>query len=239
MRYGCYKPRAPSLLAGCVVAGPMARPLVAPSRLADASFALHMTAVGRAVAIPAVAAGADDHLPAAPRAVEHPVALLDGRTPATEDWTPGPPSTTLCLMFVVSLWRWHRSPGRRITAWASSSRCGPCFTVRIGGWSRQHRSRRRRSRRRWGSGGVVAPACVPRPRDPGQEPHPRLRLGVTRSKACAFREPDPRVCAQKTGRTSVPEAFASKRTRSTPLRARGRRESDPEENQIHQACAGG
>jgi len=88
MRYGCYKPRTPTFLASGVVAGPVASLLVASSRLADASLALYLAAVGRAVAISAVAAGADDHQPVAPRAVEYPVALLDGQAPATEDWTP-------------------------------------------------------------------------------------------------------------------------------------------------------
>ena len=61
MRYGCYNSRAPALLTGGVVAGPGACLLVASSRFADASFALHLNAVGRAVALPAVAASADDH----------------------------------------------------------------------------------------------------------------------------------------------------------------------------------
>ena len=101
MRYGCYNSRSPALLASGVVARPGACPLVAPSRLADALFASHLAAVGRAVALPAVAAGADDHQAAAARTVEHPVALVDDRAPATEDWTPGPPPAILSLIVVV------------------------------------------------------------------------------------------------------------------------------------------
>ena len=112
MRYGSCNSRAPALLAGGVVACPVACPLVAPSRLADALFALHLDAVGRAVALPAVAVGADDHQPVAPRAVEHPVALVDDRAPATEGWTPEPSPTILRSIAVLSPWRWHRSPGR-------------------------------------------------------------------------------------------------------------------------------
>lgn len=78
MRYGCYKARAPALLAGGVVAGPLRRPLVASSRLPDAPSALRLAAVVRAVALPAVTAGADDHQPVAPCAVEHPVAQVHG-----------------------------------------------------------------------------------------------------------------------------------------------------------------
>jgi len=112
MRYGTCNSRAPTLLAGGVVACPVTCPLVASSRLADALFALHLDAVGRAVALPAVAVGADDHQPVAPCAVEHPVALVNGQAPATEDWTPWPPPAILSLSVVLSPWRWHRSPGR-------------------------------------------------------------------------------------------------------------------------------
>jgi hypothetical protein len=105
MRYGCYNPRSPALLAGGVVAGPYGCPLVAPSRIADAMSPLQLAAVGRAVALPAVAAGADDHQPAAACAVEHPVALLDDRAPATEGWTPGPPPAILTSSLLLSLWR--------------------------------------------------------------------------------------------------------------------------------------
>ena len=103
MRYGCYNSRAPALLAGGVVAGSDGCPLVAPSRLADASFALHLAAVGRAVPLPAIAAGTDDHQSAAACAVEHPVALVDDRAPATEDWTPGPPPAILTSSLVIAL----------------------------------------------------------------------------------------------------------------------------------------
>ena len=112
MRYGTCNSRAPALLAGGVVAGPQGRPLVTPSCLADASSPLHLAAVGRAVPLPTVAARADDHQPVAPRAVEHPVALLDDWAPATEGWTQRPPPAILSFNAVLSLWRWHRSPGR-------------------------------------------------------------------------------------------------------------------------------
>ncbi len=112
MRYGSCKSQAPALLAGGVVACPVTCPLVAPSCLANASSPLHLAAVGRAVPLPTVAARADDHQPVAPCAVEHPVALVNGQTPATEDWTQRPPPAILSSNVVLSLWRWHRSPGR-------------------------------------------------------------------------------------------------------------------------------
>ena len=144
MRYGSCKSQAPALLAGGVVAGPQGRPLVAPSRLADTSSPLHLRARARAVALPPITAGADDHQPVAPRAVEHPVALLDGRAPATEDWTQGPPPAILTLSVESSLRRWHRSPGplaNPLQAWASSSRWRLCSTAPIEGRSRDRRSR--------------------------------------------------------------------------------------------------
>jgi hypothetical protein len=78
MRYGCYKPRAPFLLAGGVVAGAVGRSLVASSRLAEALFPLGLPAIGRAVTLAPIATGADRHQTAAPRAGKHPVALVDG-----------------------------------------------------------------------------------------------------------------------------------------------------------------
>jgi hypothetical protein len=78
MRYGCYKARAPALLAGGVVAGSQGCPLVASARLPDAPPALDLAAVDRTVTLPTVAAGADGHQSAAPPAVEHSVALFDG-----------------------------------------------------------------------------------------------------------------------------------------------------------------
>ena len=101
MRYGCYNPRAPVFLAGGVVAGSDGCPLVAPSRLAGVLFALHLGTVGRAIALAAVATGADDHQPAAPCAIEHPVALVDDRAPATDGWTQRPPPAILSLIAVV------------------------------------------------------------------------------------------------------------------------------------------
>ena len=112
MRYGSCNSRAPALLAGGVVACPVTCPLVASSRLADALCAVHLDAVDRAVALPAIAVGADDHQSVAPCAVEHPVALVNGQAPATEDWTPWPPPAILSFSVVLSPWRWHRSPGR-------------------------------------------------------------------------------------------------------------------------------
>jgi hypothetical protein len=124
MRYGSCRSQAPALLTGRVVAGPQGRPLVASSRLADAVSPLDLRARPRAVALPPITAGADDHLPVAPPATEHPVALLDGQAPATEDWTRGPPPAILTVSVVLSLRRWHRSPGPLVNplqAWASSS----------------------------------------------------------------------------------------------------------------------
>jgi hypothetical protein len=56
--------------------------------------------------MPPIATSADDHQPVAPRAVEHPVALVDDRAPATEHWTPEPPPAILSSSTVLlSLWR--------------------------------------------------------------------------------------------------------------------------------------
>jgi len=185
MRYGCYNPRAPALLAGGVVAGPGACPLVASSRLADASFAMHLAAVGRAVAMPPIATSADDHQPVAPRAVEHPVALVDYRAPATEGWTPGPPPATLSLSLESSLWRWHRSPD------CYANGLGFVFSVealfyRTNWWPVTHPSMML---------GISDPAICPLParyrgqRDPGQEPHRRyLPAGNQIQEACAWGE---------------------------------------------------
>ena len=79
MRYGSCNSQPPALLAGGVVAGAQGCLLVALARFPDTSSPLHLAAPGRAVTLPTVAAGADDHQPAAPRAIEHPVALLDGQ----------------------------------------------------------------------------------------------------------------------------------------------------------------
>ena len=100
MRYGSCNSQSPALLAGGVVACSQRRLLVSPARLADAPPPLHLGAVGRAITLPPIATGADDHQPTAPRAVEHPVALLDGRTPATEGWTQRPPPAILSLIAV-------------------------------------------------------------------------------------------------------------------------------------------
>lgn len=78
MRYGCYKPRAPALLASGVAAGAVGCPLVASYRFSDVRHPLLLPAMARAVAMASVAQGADGHLPVAPCAVEHPVALVDG-----------------------------------------------------------------------------------------------------------------------------------------------------------------
>lgn len=80
MRYGCYKPRTPSLLAGGVVAGAVGRLLVSPCCLAKALLPLNLPAKGRTVSLTSIATGADGHQPAASRTVEHPVALIDGST---------------------------------------------------------------------------------------------------------------------------------------------------------------
>ncbi len=100
MRYGSCNSQSPALLAGGVVARSQRCLLVSPARLADAPPPLHLGAVGRAVALPSIATGADDHQPTTPRAVEHPVALLDGRAPATEGWTQRPPPAILSLIAV-------------------------------------------------------------------------------------------------------------------------------------------
>ncbi len=100
MRYGSCNSRSPALLAGGVVARSQRRLLVSPARLADAPPPLHLSAVSRAITLPPIATCADDHQPAAPRAVEHPVALLDGRAPATEGWTQRPPPAILSLIAV-------------------------------------------------------------------------------------------------------------------------------------------
>ena len=100
MRYGSCKSQSPALLAGSVVARSQRRLPVSPARLADAPPPLHLGAVGRAITLPPIATGADDHQPTAPRAVEHPVALLDGRAPATEGWTQRPPPAILSLIAV-------------------------------------------------------------------------------------------------------------------------------------------
>lgn len=97
MRYGCYHLPAPALLAGGVVACPEGGLLVSPAGFADAVPPLHLSAVDRAVTLASVAAAADDHQAVTPRAMEHPVTLLDGPAPATEDWTQCPPSTILSL----------------------------------------------------------------------------------------------------------------------------------------------
>jgi hypothetical protein len=78
MRYGCYKPRTPFLLASGVIAGAVRRSLVAPYRFSDASAPLDLAAMGRAVSLAPVAPGADGHLPVASCAGKHPVALVDG-----------------------------------------------------------------------------------------------------------------------------------------------------------------
>lgn len=80
MRYGCYNPRAPFLLAGGVVAGPQGCLLVSPCCLVQALLPLGLPAMGRAVSLTSIATGADGHQPAASRTVEHPVALVDGST---------------------------------------------------------------------------------------------------------------------------------------------------------------
>ncbi len=202
MRYGSCNLYAPTLLAGGVVARPQGCPLVAPSRLAEASPPLYLGAGGRAVALPPVAATADDHQPVAPRAVQHPVALLDGRAPATEDWTPRPPLAILIASVASSLRRWPRSPGPLVTplqAWASSSRWRPCSTEPMGGGSRHPRSRGHRRR----SSGL-------RSTDPLSGNQIQAR---TTSTACAWREPNP---------------GPAPRRKPHPFRAvGGRREPDP------------
>jgi hypothetical protein len=95
MRYGCYNLPPPALLAGGVVPRPHRRPLVSPRRFADAVPPLHVGTVGRTVTLPPVTVPADDYQSMAAGAVEHPVALLDGSAPATEDWTKCPPSAIL------------------------------------------------------------------------------------------------------------------------------------------------
>lgn len=180
MRYGSCKSQAPALLAGGVVARPQGRKRVAPPRLAEASPPLHLGAVDRAVALPAVAPAADDHPPVAPRAVQHPVALLDDRAPATEAWTPEPPPAILTASVASSLRRWPRSPGPLVTplqAWASSSRWRPCSTEPMGSWSRDRRSRGHRRR----------PSGL-RSADPLSGNQIQAR---TTSTACAWREPNP------------------------------------------------
>jgi len=218
MRYGSCKSHAPPLLAGGVVAGPQGCPLVASSRLADALSPLHRSAPVRAETLPAVTAGADDHQPAAPPAGEHPVALLDGRAPATEDWTEVPPPAILTASVESSLRRWHRSPGRLVNplqAWASSSRWGLRSTAPV-----EARSRNRPSRRRPRTG-VLLPA-----RQPSAATHWRAR---TKSTTCASREPDP-------GHAPAGNQIHSVATKR-------RRESDPGcaaptgQNQIHRSRA--
>ena len=82
MRYGGYNPRgrpqAPELLASGVVAGAVGRLLVAFYRFSDVGGPLLPATMGRAVALPPIAMGADRHLLVASRAVEQPVALVDG-----------------------------------------------------------------------------------------------------------------------------------------------------------------
>jgi len=70
MRYGCYNPRAPFLLAGGVIAGAVGRLLVALYRFSDVGGPLLPAAMGRAVALATVAMGADRDLLMAPCAVE-------------------------------------------------------------------------------------------------------------------------------------------------------------------------
>ena len=97
MRYGCYNLPPPALLAGGVFACSQESPLVSPAGLADAVPPLHLGTTGRAVALPAVTVPADDHQAVASCAVQHPVAVLEGPAPATEDWTKCPPSAILSL----------------------------------------------------------------------------------------------------------------------------------------------
>jgi hypothetical protein len=109
------------------------------------------------------------------------------------------------------------------TAWASSSRWRPCFTVRIGGWSPERLSRRRWAKRR-------CDRCRP-------------AVGAVRSGATTtsmtgdWREPAPRYAPARNhihyvrsegGENQTPGASTSVRTGSTRLRA------EEEENQIQQ-----
>jgi hypothetical protein len=200
MRYGSCDSQTPTLLTGGVVAGPQGCPLVAPSRLADTSSSLHLRARARAVALPPITAGADDHQPGAPRAVEHPVALLDGRAPATEDWTRRPPPAILTLSVVLSLRRWHRSPGSLVNplqAWASSSRWRLRSTAPIEGRSRDRRSRRRLAIRRSARRRLAVGVNEIQTKNHIQG----VRLAGTKSSACAGSEPDPIACDQRKGRT--------------------------------------
>ncbi len=214
MRYGSCNLYAPAFLAGRVVARPQGRLLVTPSRLAEASLPLHLGAGGRAVPLPPVAATADDHQPVAPRAVQHPVALLDDRAPATEDWTPGPPPTIVRSTVVLPLWRWPRSPGPLVTplqAWASSSRWRPCSTEPMGDGSRHPRSRGHRRR----SSDLLTAGPWSGNQSQSKNHIHGMRLEGTKSRTCA---------SEKT--TSIPCRRRAERTRSRVLCVK-RREPHP------------
>ena len=114
------------------------------------------------------------------------------------------------------------------TAWASFCRWRPCFTARIGGWSRDHRSP-------W--------PWVKRRCDRGRPALGAARSGATTtSMAGAGREPPPRHAPARNqthyirpegGKNQIQGASTSGRTRATRLR------DEKERNQIHEAYAGG
>jgi len=229
MRYGCYNSRAPALLAGGVVAGPDGCLLVAPSRFADASFALHLGAVGRAVALPPITTSADDHQPVAAPAVEHPVAFLDGQAPATEGWTKRPPPAILSsLTVVLSLWRWHRSPD------CYANGLGFVLSVEALFYRTDWQPVT------WASvapamGGAVMRSLLARcreERDPGLEPHPRQADGENQLRGTRPRGTRITVYPARAGRATPreppprdePDPLACGRRRKT---TRSRRKSDP------------
>lgn len=242
MRYGCYKPRAPFLLAGGVVAGAVGRLLVASYRFSGILGPLLLAAMGRAVSLTSIAAGADGHQPAAPRTVEHPVALIDGSTSCQKELdakaTVADTQVRCCGVALAMTQKPRPSlnglgftilgiglvlPKESVAGHISVGHAGV-------GWS----------------GRMMAFGSLLGTTKPTPNLASTAHIDENQIHAFAFRRSDLTVlktvlmCLWWSFRKNqLPEAFASKRTRSTPLRARGRRESDPEENQIHQACAGG
>ena len=120
------------------------------------------------------------------------------------------------------------------TAWASSCRWRPCFTAWIGGWSRQHRSRRR-CVERWcdrcrpvvgGEHEIRGKNHIHGMRPSGTRSTISVqRVGKTRTRGRAPEDqPDPRLLQAK-----EEENQSQEETRSTRLA--------PGENQIHRLRA--